>query len=85
MSKVEPVDYDEKTRQYIDAMIESEEHDLAARRAAEGDGTGAECPCQEGMFPTRAPSRRRFLFAAGSTVGAGAVGLLGARAAVAAD
>jgi sulfane dehydrogenase subunit SoxC len=58
---------DAKTRRMIDEMIAAEERHLRARREA------ADCPCRDGMFPTRTPtSRRTFLFAAGSAAGSAA-------------
>lgn len=44
---------------------------------AEG-GDYEDCPCREGMFATRRPDRRRFLFAAGSAVGGAAAVAAGA-------
>ncbi len=57
--------YDAKTRAYVAALIESERHMLA--RSQTGAAPPAECPCQEGMFPT---GRRNLLVAAGSAFAA---------------
>jgi sulfane dehydrogenase subunit SoxC len=56
--------YDEKARRIATEMVMVEARQIAQRRAQE-------CDCKDGMFP-RVPSRRAFLFAAGS---AGAAGL----------
>jgi sulfane dehydrogenase subunit SoxC len=82
MSQKPVVTYDEKSRLAFKAMVEAEECRLAGKVT---DAGSEECPCREGMFPTGAPHRRGFLFAVGSTMGAAAMGLLGPKAAAAAD
>lgn len=57
---------DERARRLIDGMVAAEEKHLA-QRVNEDE----ECECKDGMFPSHA-SRRKFLLAAGSTVGAAA-------------
>jgi sulfane dehydrogenase subunit SoxC len=78
MSEGHPVEYDDATRRRIRAMIVAEEQHLANQQAAAEDG---KCACKEGMFLAPAPHRRRFLFAAGSTMGVAAAGLLSSDAA----
>jgi len=70
------VNYDDKARAQIAAMVAAEARHLAARQAAEP----TDCPCRDGMFPSEPPDRRRFLFAAGSSVGAAAAAFLGSAA-----
>ncbi len=60
--------YDEKTKKVVDEMIAAEARHLAQRKAEE-------CDCKDGMFPRAGlTDRRRFLFAAGTTL-AGAASL----------
>lgn len=64
MQKGGEVIYGEKARRQIADMVAAEERELAKR-------SQEDCECKEGMFPRRmASSRRSFLFAAGSAVGA---------------
>jgi sulfane dehydrogenase subunit SoxC len=55
--------YDPTTRAAVVAMIEAERRALSERKQALED-----CDCKAGMFPN--PSRRRLLFAAGSSLAA---------------
>ena len=56
--------YDEKAQRMADAMIAAEAQHIAHRKAELED-----CDCKEGMFPTAGVTdRRKFLFAAGSSL-----------------
>ena len=56
--------YDEKAQCMADAMIAAEARHIARRKAKFED-----CDCKEGMFPTAGVTdRRKFLFAAGSSL-----------------
>ncbi len=61
--------YDEKTRARVEAMIEAERRALAQRGQASGEHAG-----KRGMLPN--PTKRRVLFAAGSTLAAGVASVL---------
>ena len=65
-------EYDERTQAMVDAMVESEERTLAARKAELED-----CDCKDGMFPTagRPASRRSFLAATAAMAGGTTLGL----------
>ena len=65
-------EYDERTQAMVDAMVESEERALAARKTDLED-----CDCKEGMFPTagRPASRRSFLAATAAMAGGTTLGL----------
>jgi len=68
MDMPESIAYDEKTQKNVDEMIAAETRHLAQRKAEE-------CDCKDGMFPRDGlTDRRRFLFAAGTTL-AGAASL----------
>ena len=67
MSDISPsVVIDDATQRLIDGMVAAEKRHLAERVAED-----EECACKDGMFPAQA-SRRKFLFAAGSTAGVAA-------------
>lgn len=56
--------YDDKARHMAEQMVLAEQRHIAQR-------IEDECDCKDGMFPQRGlPSRRGFLFAAGSAAGA---------------
>ena len=64
MNSDEKVVYDDKARRMVEQMVLAEQRHIAQRLQED-------CECKEGMFPRRAiSSRRGFLFAAGSIVGA---------------
>ena len=65
-------EYDERTQAMVDAMVESEERALAARKEELED-----CDCKEGMFPSagRPASRRSFLAATAAMAGGTTLGL----------
>ena len=64
MNSDEKVVYDDKARRMVEQMVMAEQRHIAQRLQED-------CECKEGMFPRRAiSSRRGFLFAAGSIVGA---------------
>src|SRR3569623_2099565 len=63
----EKVVYDDKARHMVEQLVLAEQRHIAERLRED-------CECKDGMFPRRAiSSRRGFLFAAGSIIGAAGV------------
>jgi sulfane dehydrogenase subunit SoxC len=64
MEEHNSVFYDSKAQRMADQMVMAEARHIARRKAEED-----QCECKEGMFPrAQVTDRRKFLFAAGSTL-----------------